>query len=178
MRVITGSFRGKPLVTLEGNDVRPTSSQVKESLFSAIQFNITDSAVLDLFAGSGQLGIEALSRGAKHVTFCDTSAKAREVILKNINACGIECDKYSLLAGDALSFLKSTDKKFDICFLDPPYFGGLYDELLGNIGRVMNECGIVLCEHPKGLLDGKCFEGLVAKKTYRFSKTEVTKFLR
>ena len=99
MRVITGKARGRKLVTLEGDDVRPTTDRVKESLFNIIQFDIEGASVLDLFAGSGQLGIEALSRGAKHCTFVDSSNRSIEVVKQNLKTVGFE-KRASVFCGD------------------------------------------------------------------------------
>ncbi len=123
MRVISGKARGKKLISLEGLNTRPTLDRVKEALFNIIQFNVENKNILDLFAGSGALGIEALSRGAKTATFCDNSYDAIKVIKSNIentknedNSIVINKD-YSL----ALNSLSKQNKKFDIIFLDPPY---------------------------------------------------------
>ena len=89
MRVITGSARGRRLFTLEGNDVRPTTDRVKEALFSIVQFELEGRKVLDLFAGSGQLGIEALSRGAQSAVFIDRSKKAADIVRKNLELTGL-----------------------------------------------------------------------------------------
>ncbi|MBQ7006761.1 MAG: RsmD family RNA methyltransferase, partial [Oscillospiraceae bacterium] len=113
MRVITGSARGRKLVTPEGMEVRPTLDKVKEGLFSAIQFEIEGRDVLDLFAGSGQLGIEALSRGAASCVFVDSARKSQHAIQTNIAACGFQAQS-KLIAGDALSYIKSCMQSFGI----------------------------------------------------------------
>ena len=123
MRVISGSARGKKLVSLEGMNTRPTLDRVKEALFNIIQFDIIDKNVLDLFAGSGAIGIEALSRGAKSCTFCDNSADAIKVIKTNIKNTRNE-EKSIILNKDyiiALEKLAKENAKFDIIYLDPPY---------------------------------------------------------
>lgn len=123
MRVISGKARGKKLVSLDGQNTRPTLDRVKEALFNIIQFKIIDTNVLDLFAGSGALGIEALSRGANSATFCDKVPDAVRIIKTNIENThnkekSIVINKdYSL----ALNSLSKQNKKFDIIFLDPPY---------------------------------------------------------
>lgn len=123
MRVISGNARGKKLVSLEGTNTRPTLDRVKEALFNIIQFDIQGKKILDLFAGSGALGIEAISRGAESATFCDNSMDAIEVIKTNIE--NTKCtDKSEVLKKDyllALNYLAKNNKKFDIIFLDPPY---------------------------------------------------------
>lgn len=123
MRVISGKARGKKLISLEGLNTRPTLDRVKEALFNIIQFDIVDKNILDLFAGSGAIGIEAISRGAKHVTFCDNSIDAINVIKTNvINTRSSE--QSTILHKDyltALKYLAEKKDKFDIIYLDPPY---------------------------------------------------------
>ena len=123
MRVISGTARGKKLVSLEGLNTRPTLDRVKEALFNIIQFNIADKNVLDLFAGSGAIGIEAISRGAKSATFCDNSIDAIKIIQTNIKNTR-STDKAIVLHKDyslALKDLAKKGNKFDIIYLDPPY---------------------------------------------------------
>jgi len=123
MRVISGTARGKKLVSLEGLETRPTLDRVKEALFNVLQFDIKNANILDLFSGSGALGIEALSRGAEKAVLCDFSKKAYEVIAKNVEATKLK-DKSKLLNKDyleVLKFLKKESEKFNIIFLDPPY---------------------------------------------------------
>ena len=117
MRVITGTARGRVLRTLEGEDVRPTTDRVKEAVFSIIQFEIEGRRVLDLFAGSGQLGIEALSRGAASATFVDMSKDSLSAVKYNLEHTKLG-DNAKVVQTDALSFLKLTKDKFDIVFLD------------------------------------------------------------
>lgn len=145
MRVITGSARGRRLISPEGYDVRPTTDKVKESIFNIIQFDLPGAVVLDLFAGSGQLGIEALSRGAEKAVFIDNSRKSLDVIKNNIELC-----KFSSLSevfsSDAISFVRNTSLKFDIVFLDPPYHKELCNKVLEDISRCLNPGAIVICE--------------------------------
>ncbi len=123
MRVITGSARGRILKELQGMETRPTTGKVKESIFSIIQFDIEGRRVLDLFAGTGQLGIEALSRGARQCVFIDQRADAVKLIRENVEVCGLT-DRAVIRSGDAMAYLRSGEK-FDIIFLDPPYASGL-----------------------------------------------------
>lgn len=121
MRVISGIARGTNLETLEGNNTRPTLDRVKEALFNIIQCQIIDASVLDLFSGSGALGIEALSRGAKACTMCDKSYEAIKIINKNIKKTHLE-EKAKVIKSDykkALELLKN--QKFNVIFIDPPY---------------------------------------------------------
>ena len=120
MRVITGSARGRRLKELEGMETRPTTDRVKEGLFSALQFDIEGRKVLDLFAGTGQLGIECLSRGAASAVFVDRRADAVKLIRENLRLTELE-DRARVVAGDSMEYLKSIREPFDIIFLDPPY---------------------------------------------------------
>lgn len=120
MRIITGSARGTKLMTLEGESTRPTSERVKESVFSMLQFDIEGRRVLDLFGGSGQLGLEALSRGAVQATIVDSNPEAVKIIKANAQKTKLY-DKCVILTKDYKSFLKGSKEKFDIIFLDPPY---------------------------------------------------------
>lgn len=147
MRVITGYARGKRLHTLEGAAVRPTPEKVKEAIFSSIQFDIEGRRFLDLFAGSGQMGIEALSRGAASCSFCDASAASVEIIKRNLANCGL-LDKARVFKTDYSVFLASQTDAFDIAFLDPPYAAGILRPALEKTVAVMRPHGIILCEHP------------------------------
>lgn len=120
MRVISGTVRGKKLNSLEGLETRPTLDRVKENIFNILQFNIKESIVLDLFSGSGALGIEALSRGAKEAVFCDNSNEAIKIIKENLEETRL-IYKSEIINKDYTETLKSLNKKFDIIFLDPPY---------------------------------------------------------
>ena len=173
MRVITGSARGMTLRTLEGDNVRPTTDKVKEAVFSAIQFEIEGRRILDLFAGSGQLGIEALSRGAESAVFVDADKNAVKVIKENIAKTKFDAQA-SVAQTDSIAFLTMTDKIFDIAFLDPPYGVGLLQKALSRISEHIAEGGIVICEHPfKEELEDE-YNGLVRQKEYKYSTTAVT----
>lgn len=149
MRVITGLARGRVLKTLEGEDVRPTTDRVKEAIFSIIQFELEGRQVLDMFAGSGQLGIEALSRGAAYATFTDMSKDAVDIIKQNLLATGLHRNS-AVLQDDAVTFLKNSKKKFDIIFMDPPYSKGILQNALPYAVNAVNDGGVVICEHPHG----------------------------
>ena len=121
MRVITGKCRGRKLLEPVGKDVRPTTDQVKEALFNIIQFDVEGRKVLDLFAGTGQLGIEALSRGAAECVFVDSSRDSVRLVQENLRRCGLTA---RVVQCDSLGFLRSGEK-FDLVFIDPPYGSGL-----------------------------------------------------
>ena len=146
MRVITGTARGRRLKELEGMETRPTTGKVKESLFSIIQFDIEGRRVLDLFAGTGQLGIEALSRGARQCVFIDQRNDAVTLIRETLQVCGLT-DSAIVRSGDAMAYLKSGEK-FDLIFLDPPYASGLLVKALEDIAAfdICREHGIIVAE--------------------------------
>ncbi len=173
MRVITGSARGRSLITLDGGDVvRPTTDRVKEAMFSIIQFDIEGRRVLDLFAGSGQLGIEALSRGAAKCTFIDADSKAVDVIGKNLEHTGLS-DMAVVKKGDSLGFLRSTSEVFDIVLLDPPYGSGLLQKALASLDGKLAEGGVIVCEMPLGEELPEAAGGLELFKRYRYGKVEL-----
>ena len=170
MRVITGTARGRRLLTLEGDDVRPTTDIVKEALFSIIQFEIEGRKVLDLFGGCGQLAIEALSRGAHSAVIVDASKKSVEVIKKNLETTGFQ-KQAVVLNTDAVSFLTRRTEKYDIAFVDPPYSVGLLEKALAKISDVMNEGGVVICEAPFKDEVPEAAGTFRLQKKYRYGKT-------
>ncbi len=145
MRIISGKYRGRRLVAPDGKDVRPTVDRVKESLFNILQRDVPDARVLDLFAGSGSLGIEALSRGAKEVIFVDASPVSIKTVKANIPP---DASGYAVLNKDFRAAADSFDQPFDIVFLDPPYSSGLAEEaiLLLNSKSLIGD-GIICYEH-------------------------------
>jgi 16S rRNA (guanine966-N2)-methyltransferase len=177
MRVITGTARGRRLITREGEAVRPTPERVKEALFSIIQFEIEGRRVLDLFAGSGQLGIEALSRGAREAVFVDSSRESLDVVRKNVESCGFaDCTK--IVNMDFAAYLMRSEKPFDIVFLDPPYRTGLLQRALPLVAAKMNAGGTIICENPEEEeLPEQC-EGFSRIKRYRYGKICLTVYRR
>lgn len=172
MRVISGSIRGRKLKTPENYDIRPTTDNVKESLFNIIQFDIEGRRVLDLFAGTGQLGIECLSRGADSVVFIDQSREAVKIIKENLKACGLSAP---VLQQEALSYLRGCGS-FDLIFVDPPYDSGLYEPVLNVINSVdiLSDGGIIVCESrretPMPELAAPYYKG----REYRYGKVKLT----
>ena len=122
MRIITGTAKGKKLASLEGDATRPTSERIKEAIFSSIQFEVEGRRVLDLFAGSGQMGLEALSRGASSATFIDSSREAMEIVKQNARTTGF-FDVSHFLVSDWRNYIRKASgrEKFDLVFIDPPY---------------------------------------------------------
>ena len=126
MRVITGSARGRRLLELAGGETRPTADRVKEGVFNIIQFDIEGRRVLDLFAGTGQLGVEALSRGAAEAVFVEQRRDAARLVTENLKLTGL-ADRARVVNGDALSYLAGAGERFDIVFIDPPYADRLWE---------------------------------------------------
>lgn len=173
MRIITGKARGMSLKTLEGTATRPTSEKVKEAVFSAIQFEIEGAKVLDLFAGSGQLGIEALSRGAQSCVFVDSDKEAAKIIKENVEKTRFT-ENSQIVQMDAKAFLNMNIKTFDIAFVDPPYKDGLMLKILDALAPYMTENALVLCEHDIKEELPEQVSGLNKRKDYKYSKTVVT----
>lgn len=173
MRVITGSRRGKKLKTLDTFDTRPTTDMVKEAVFSAIQFDVPGAKVLDLFAGSGQMGIEALSRDASHCVFVDNNPAAVQVIKENISDCKLT-NESRVLNMDSLDYLKVAKGQFDIVLLDPPYNKGLIDKVMNSIDPYLSDRAIVVCEHEKELEPAEEYGRLKKHKRYKYGKIAVT----
>lgn len=173
MKVITGTARGRRLSTLPGEEItRPTAQSTKEALFSSIQFEIEGKRVLDLFAGCGQLGIEALSRGAVFCTFVENNRQAYSITQQNIKTCNME-DVSNLVLSDALTFLKRKGT-FDIAFLDPPYNRGLIDECLNLLCEHMSEDGIIICETSNGESLPQKVGGFSISRERKYGKTKLT----
>ena len=149
MRVVSGTARGIILKTPDGIATRPTAARVKEAMFSIIQFEVEGSQVLDLFAGSGQLGIEALSRGAAYATFVDSARESIDCIKTNLQKTNLKSNS-CVVQTDAFSFLKTSSGSFDIALLDPPYSKGLLQKALPLVAERMNPNGVIICEHPYG----------------------------
>ncbi len=152
MRIITGKAKGIKLLTLDGLDTRPTSERSKEAIFSMLQFDIGGRVVLDLFAGSGQMGLEAVSRGASRAYLVDRGRGAFDIIKKNIEKSRLS-DGCTALCEDSLSFLKkqSGAEKFDIVFLDPPYATNLINEALDLLfdKNLVKETSYIVCESDR-----------------------------
>lgn len=147
MRIISGLARGTKLYTLEGINTRPTLDRIKEPLFSIIQNRIKDAIVLDLFSGSGALGLEALSRGAKKAILCDNSYKAIEIINKNVEKTHFE-DKVKVVCKDYKKCLENADEKFDLIFIDPPYEKNLAVSAVNIIinNNLLTKDGLIIIE--------------------------------
>ena len=173
MRIITGKARGMKLATLDGEEItRPTTERVKEGVFSAIQFDIAGKRVLDLFAGSGQMALEALSRGADSAVLIDENTDAVAIIKENAKKTGF-MKQCAVSRMDYSEYLKSVagKERFDIVFLDPPYSRSMKDEILKKVARadILNDGAIVVCETDKDEIDGDRY-GLTFRKKYKYSR--------
>lgn len=177
MRIITGTRRGKKLIALEGEQVRPTTDRVKEALFDILQFSVEGRSFLDLFAGSGQMGLEALSRGADRAVFVDVSRDSMRVVEKNVAATGFG-DRSRLVLSDFASFLRRERGIFDIAFLDPPYRTGLLQQALPLVAERMAPGGRIACEHPAEEELPPAVGEFCKGKTYRYGKIALTLYQR
>lgn len=176
MRVVTGSARGRKLKTPENYDIRPTSDNVKESIFNILQFDIEGRKVLDLFAGTGQLGIECLSRGAESAVFVDHSREAIKIIKENLAACDL---KGLVAEQDSLMYLKNCGK-FDLILVDPPYDSDLYEEVLKSINLfdILNDGGIIICEARRGRAFPPMTGDLKLVKEYNYGSVKLCKYMK
>ena len=167
MRVITGSARGRRLGELKGMETRPTTDKVKESIFNCIQFDVEDARVLDLFAGTGQLGIEALSRGAKSALFVDKRADAVKLVRENLALCH-------------LAALGTQSGRFDIIFLDPPYESGLLEQAMEKIAQfdILSPHGIMVAESPQNQTLPELPAPYGLYREYRYGKIKLTVYHR
>lgn len=166
MNITAGEFKGRKVKTVQSNDVRPTSSKVRESIFNMIQSSITDSVMLDLFAGSGIMGLEAISRGSKRVVYVEKNPKVASIIKQNIDTFPIDAQ---LIVADALKALtRFQEAEFDIVFVDPPYKAGLFIPVLQMIfdKKILKDDGIVVIEHASD----DNFDDQIAQIGYRILK--------
>ena len=152
MRIVAGKYKGRLLRTLRGQDVRPTSDRLRETLFNVLAPRIDETRFLDLCAGSGAVGIEALSRGSAHITLVERSRPACSVIRGNLESLGIGRNEADVVCGDAVQALKrlaQVGSQFDIVFFDPPYASGIYNTVLVLIAteKLLAEDGIIVVEH-------------------------------
>ena len=173
MKIITGRAKGKRLVTLEGDATRPTSERIREALFSSIQFDIEGRRVLDLFAGSGALGLEAISRGAQSAMFIDSARDAIEVVKKNARALGF-FDECRYLVSDWRNYLRKASGRevFDLVFIDPPYSMMCCKEAalrLGESGMLAKGALLVLESGEEQIAEGD-FPGFETIKSTHYGK--------
>ena len=177
MRVITGKARGVVLKTPDGQKTRPTADRVKEALFSIIQFDVPNTRVLDLFAGTGQLGIEALSRDAKSAVFVDEQEEACKLVRENLRRTKLE-NNAKVVRCDYATFLKNCHETFDIILLDPPYKEKFLENALKLITEIdiLQSGGIIVTERPVEKDLEFNFPGYSRSKDYHYAKTILTIF--
>ena len=175
MRVITGTARGMRVEPLSGEDVRPTTDRVKEAMFSILQFELEGSRVLDLFAGSGQLGIEALSRGAAQAVFVDADRRAVELVKKNLRHTGLEKGA-RVVQSDYAVFLAGKLEPFDIALLDPPYGKGILQKALPEVSKLVDREGAILCECPLEEEVAPYGGEFILQREYRYGKIKLSLF--
>lgn len=175
MRVITGKARGIQLKTPDGMLTRPTADRVKEALFSIINFDIPNAAVLDLFGGTGQLGIEALSRGAKRGVFVDVREEACRLIRENLRRTKLTQESV-VVRSDYMQFLNRCTERFSIIFLDPPYAETYLENAIKRIAEIdiLQTDGIIVAERPVGKELPWEFDGYQRSKDYKYGKTLLT----
>lgn len=175
MRVITGKARGVQLKTPDGMLTRPTTDRVKEALFSVIQFDIPGAKVLDLFGGTGQLGIEALSRGAKSAVFVDAREEACRLIRENLKRTRLQEDG-KVVCSDYMDYLNRCREQFNIIFLDPPYAEVFLENSLNRITEIdiLLSGGIIVAERPLGKELPWEFPGFTRSRDYQYGKILLT----
>ena len=181
MRIISGKFKGKKLTSFKGQRIRPTSDRVREAIFDILTIGWEGKDVLDFFAGTGGLGIETLSRGARRVLFVENHPQSVVVLEKNISAVKLSgsCELANLSVGEGIAFIKRKRRKFDVAFLDPPYGKGLADSTLRLIAEsgIIKGNGIVIAEHhyKETLLDH--YQGLRKSDQRKYGSTGISFFI-
>lgn len=174
MRIISGIRRGHKLIEFSGDDIRPTTDRVKESIFNVIQSYIADAEILDMFCGSGALSFEALSRGAKHAVCLDTDKRSVEVIKKNAENLNF-ADKCEIINISCFDYTEKADRKFDVIFLDPPYNKGFIEPALRKIAErgLLTDNGIAVLESDNTDYHGE-IDGLKIIKQKKYGRTYIT----
>ena len=172
LKIITGTAKGRNIKTLEGEATRPTSERIKEAMFSSIQFDIEDRRVLDIFAGSGQLGLEALSRGAASVMFIDSSREAMEIVKENLKTTGLGPAKF--LVSDARNYIRKASGRevYDLVFVDPPYALECCSDIMRRLadGGMLAKGAIVVLESGTEIIDPDKFPDFELTKTKQYGK--------
>ncbi|MGN1200839.1 MAG: 16S rRNA (guanine(966)-N(2))-methyltransferase RsmD [Candidatus Caccovivens sp.] len=171
IRIDAGKFKGRRLLENKYEHVRPTTDKVRQALFVKLQFFVPERRVLDLFSGTGAVGIEALSRGACEVVFVDKDFRSVQMTKQNLKSLGIDAKVFKC---DALKFLETCKEQFDLIVLDPPYKSGLYEKVLPIIFEkdILNDDGIIVCEHDKA--DNFNYQPFVVFDEKRYGNTILT----
>ncbi|EHL10615.1 16S rRNA (guanine(966)-N(2))-methyltransferase RsmD [Peptoanaerobacter stomatis] len=178
MRVISGKYRGKKLLSPKDDDIRPTTDRVKESMFNMIQNYIYGSKFLDLFSGSGAIGIEAFSRDAKHITMVENAKDSLKLINANLKSINADKGNIELVNRDVIDFLKTSREKYDIIFADPPYDYSKINEIIKIVSdnKLLSDEGILIIETEKDFTLEECSDFIIEKeKIYSISKLTVMK---
>lgn len=183
MRIIAGEWKGRRLVAPKGRGVRPTLDKVREAIFDVLTLQVDGARVLDLFAGTGAMGIEALSRGAAQVTWVDEEARPIAAIRENLQKLGAPAARCEILNATALAAIRRfarAERQFDIVFVDPPYEGGLYDETMMALAveRIVAPGGLVAVEHGRRIEVSANYGDLLQFKVRRYGETCVAWFRR
>ena len=181
LRIISGRFKGKKLASFKGQHVRPTSDRVREAIFDILSINWEGKEILDLFAGTGALGIEALSRGAHRLVCIENHPQALKILAKNVDALSLaeHCEVVRFRVEDGLKFIRRNGWKFDVSFLDPPYGRGLADSTLcaGAASEAMKGSGIVVAEHHYKERVSERYQQLQLSDQRRYGSTKVSFFI-
>ena len=175
MRVIAGTARSVPLLSRDGLDTRPTTDRVKEAIFNIIQFDIEGRQLLDLFGGSGQMAIEALSRGAAGAVIVDQSKDSISIIRQNLQKTKLT-EKAEVVCADYMEYLNRCKKRFDLIFLDPPYREKFLENALNRISEIdiLKSGGIIVCERPAEKVLPEAYSVFRRVRDYRYGKTGIT----
>ena len=173
MRIVGGKYKSRVLFEFKGSDIRPTSDKVRESFFNIVQGSIYGAKFLDLFSGTGAMGIEALSRGAKHVTFNDLSVDSINLLKKNLQRLNVTED-YRVVKGNALYLLENSTDLYDIIYIDPPYKSEVGLKALSIVSRVVSENGIVVFENEKPFESE--IDGLIKYDERKYGRVYLTFF--
>ena len=173
MRIVAGKYRGRTLKSFDGEKIRPTSDKARESLFSILQFKIYGKSFLDLFAGTGAMGIEALSRGAKFAWFNDYSRDSVALIKSNLLALRVE-EEHRVTNADAITLLKTLSQKFDYIYIDPPYASQLKNSAITLSKDALTDDGVIIFEDERAF-DGD-IEGLTIFDRRKYGRIHLTFF--
>ncbi|MBO5394591.1 MAG: 16S rRNA (guanine(966)-N(2))-methyltransferase RsmD [Clostridia bacterium] len=177
MKIVAGKFKGKKLIDRPFEHIRPTADMVKQSIFNKLQFELIGAKVLDLFCGTGALGIEALSRGAEEVVFADLDKRSIKLTQDNLKSIGLPANAKVICADYEETISRLKGQKFDIIILDPPYKSGIYEKCLEKIAeaKLLSEEGIIVCEQEKNIdIDYKPF-ALSDERVYGIKKVAYLK---
>lgn len=175
MRIVGGKYKGRTLVTFNGKDVRPTADMVRESLFNILQFRIIGADFLDLFCGTGAMGIEALSRGANSVVFNDFSKDSIKLVKSNLEKCKVD-GGYEITNRDAETYLQTSNRKFDFIYVDPPYSTDLGERALEKVELCLKQNGVVIFEDEKPF--SSQIKGLKIVDTRKYGRAYLTFFAK